>query len=153
MIAFSPRDDILEPAAAIALGPAARSLAERLLAMTDDNLGALRGVAGRDLLAITGAERALPWVDGIIYLGRDPAAPRLMLPAMLRPSAPAHVLEAAVARRVDPAPGPWAMLTGPQAALAGPPRIVPLGGARPIQRDLLQGWLSRNWPDWWDKAP
>ena len=35
-----------------------------------------------DLPTMLGAAEALPWVDGVIYLGRDPRAPSLLLPNM-----------------------------------------------------------------------
>ena len=37
-------------------------------------------------VVVLGATEALPWVDGVNYLGRDPDAPRLLLPTMLRPA-------------------------------------------------------------------
>ena len=120
IISFSPRDDSLAPIAATGLGPVARALAERLLRLSDDQLAALRGAAADGLVFVTGETAVLPWVDGVVYLGRDPDAPRLLLPTMLRPSAPLAAFE----RRHRPPgrsarPGPWAVLADPPLRLFG----------------------------------
>lgn len=134
-ISFSPRDDSLAPIAVAGLGPVARALAERLLRLDDDQLGALRGAAADGLLLVTGETAALPWVDGVVYLGCDPAAPRLLLPTMLRPSAPLAVFERAVARLAASEFSPWAVL-------ADPPQIFSAACVCPIERAHLQQWLE-----------
>lgn len=135
IISFSPRDDSLAPVAAAGLGPVARALAGRLLRLSDDQLAALRGAAADGLVFVTGETAVLPWVDGVVYLGRDPDAPRLLLPTMLRPSAPLAAFERAIARHAAPAPGPWA-------ALADPPLVFSAADVCPIERDHLQRWLE-----------
>jgi hypothetical protein len=134
-IGFFPREDLLEPVAAIALGAAARALADGLLRRSDEQLAALRGASGDGLLAVAGEGAVLPWADGVVYLGRDPAAPRLLLPTMLRPSAPLEAFERAIARRAAPESAPWAIL-------ASPPVVFSLAAARPIERSHLRRWLE-----------
>jgi hypothetical protein len=135
MIGFSPRSIALDPVAAVGFGPVARTLAKWLLLLSDDRLGALRGVAGDGLLAIVGESEVLPWVEGIAYLGRDPGAPRLLLPTSMQPLAPLEAFERAIARHASPEPAPWAVL-------AAPPCVFSMAGARMVQRERLKGWLE-----------
>ena len=89
-IAFRPRARPLAPAAVAARGPAATAMATRLSARDDAALGRLSGVHAPGLLVVIGDPSELPWVDGVIYLGRDPAALlALPLPAALEPDVPA----------------------------------------------------------------
>ena len=134
-IAFAPRTDCLEPAAVIGTGPVARTLAKRLLRMADADLTALRGVAGDGLIVLMGEAAALPWVDGVVYLGRDADAPRLLLPTTLRPTMAADVFERAIARHAGGHASPWAIL-------AAPPRVIPLADALPVERDHILRWLG-----------
>lgn len=129
------REPPLSPAAAAATGPAARALAQRLLAMPDERLRALRGVAGEALLLIIGAEEDLPWVDGAQYLGRDPEAPGLLLPTTLCPAVPLPLVERAVMLRRRTAPMPMAVVLDP-------PLLVPLEDARPVEKPALRQWLE-----------
>jgi hypothetical protein len=135
---FTARLEPLRPCAAVAEGEAARRLARRLLARPDEALARLSGAAGPGMIALLGAEEDLPWSDGVVYLGRDPAAPALLLPTALGPEAPLPLWERAfLAAAAGAAP--------PLAVLLGPLRAVPLGGARPVQRAVLAAWLAA-WP-------
>jgi hypothetical protein len=136
-VAFVPRRAPLAPLAAAAQGPAARALAERLLARDDDALAALSGVASPDGIIVLGPAEALPWVDGVVYLGRDPEAPALLLPTALAPDAPPALLERAVLTRVAAAP---------VAVLADPPALASLAAARPLDRARLRAWLGEAPP-------
>jgi hypothetical protein len=136
-VAFHPRAAPLAPLGATARGPAARALAERLLARDDDALAALSGVASPDRLIVLGPADALPWVDGVVYLGRDPQAPALLLPTALAPDAPPALLERAVLARVSAAP---------VAVLADPPALASLAAARPLDRARLCAWLGEAPP-------
>lgn len=71
------------------------ALARRVLAEDDARLANWEGVAGRGLLVLLGASALLPWVDGAVYLGRDAAAPSLLLPCALAPDVAASLLERA----------------------------------------------------------
>lgn len=134
-LALVPRGVPLTPVAAVAEGDAAVRLARRLLGLDDTALSRLAGVASASLLAVTGAEADLPWVDGVRYLGRDPAAPALLLPTALAPALPLALVERALAAAAPPGAAPLAVLTAPL-------RLVPMGGARPLERARLLRWLD-----------
>lgn len=131
--AFSPRNDPLEPLAVVGVGAVGRALANRLLRLTDEQLLGLSGIAGDDLLLVLG--ESLPWVDGVEYLGRDEGAPRLLMPATVRPVVATDLLERAIARKASKLPSPWAILFSP-------PRLISVAEARPIGRAHLENWLG-----------
>jgi hypothetical protein len=136
-ITFSPRDESLEPAAVAGLGPTARALIERLTLLSGNQLGRMRGCAGNSIAVVLGEAKDLPWVDGVIYLGRDPAAPRLLVPSMLRANVTMDVFERAIMRRAAALPGPWAVL-------ASPPRLFSVADAAIIDRSYLSKWLEAH---------
>jgi hypothetical protein len=109
-------------------------LAARLLSRPDEELAALRGVAGPDLLIALGSGENLPWADGVIYLGRDPDSPLLLMPTTHGPSIPLQLLERALVARKD-------RLSPPLAVLLDPPLLVSTVAARPIARASLEAWL------------
>jgi len=138
-ICWRPRQTPLRPVGAAARASAGRMLAKKLLGWPDERLAELQGVAGTGLIIVLGGEPALPWVDGICYLGRDDAAPSLLLPTSPQPSVPISLLERAVIAHVRDS----ASRTGlPLAILAAPPPIACVAGARVISRDFLQIWLE-----------
>ena len=94
----------------------------------------IAAVAGNDLIVVLGEATALPWTDGVIYLGRDESAPELLRPTALTPTVPAAVLEAAI-RKVVPKASPVAVMPSPA-------RLIPCGSARSIDRALLAAWLE-----------
>jgi hypothetical protein len=134
-ITFLARDALLDPAAVVGRGPAARALARRLLLLSDGQLGKLRGAAAGDVVVVLGNAADLPWADGAAYLGRDPTAPRLLIPTMLRTNVALDVFERAIARRAAPLPGPWAVL-------AAPPCLFSVADAAVIERERLGKWLE-----------
>src|SRR5262249_1650206 len=134
-VAWRPRAVPLEPRAAAASGRAARALAARLLEREDATLARLSGVAGEDVLLVAGAAAELPWVDGIVYLGRDVAAPSLLLPTCLEPVLPLPLVERALVAKLE-APAL------PLAALVSPDRLVAFGVARPLDRARLRAWIE-----------
>ena len=134
---LSPRSDVLEPIAVVGIEQVARALAERLLAMDDERLSALRGVAAKGLLLALGEGDALPWVDGVTYLGRDPGAPSLLLPTTLRPAMALDLFERAIARHASG-------LERPLAVLPSPPRVLSVAKARPIERAIVRAWLEAS---------
>ena len=134
-LTWRPRDRALTPVAVSAAGPVSHALVERLLERDDEELGGLRGVAGEGILAVLGEEEQLPWVDGVVYLGREESSPSLLVPTNLEPLVPLPLLERAVLARLRrPLP--------PIAVLADPALLVSTGPARPISRDRLQAWLG-----------
>lgn len=134
-VRLRPRAAPLAPRAAVAEGATAARLARVLLERDDAALARLSGVAAPGLLVLTGPEEALPWVDGIRYLGLDPEAPALLLPTVLEPEIPIALLERALLAGSPGAPTPLALLQDPQ-------RLVPLGAARPVERAQLVAWLE-----------
>lgn len=132
-IAFRPRARPLAPVAAAARGAVAHALAKRLLERDDEALAALRGAAARGLVIVLGEGEALPWVDGIVYLGHDPAAPSLLLPTALEPDVPAPLFERAVLARG---------LAAPVAVLIDPRALISVAGARPIERRRLSAHVG-----------
>lgn len=135
-IAWRPRAVPLVARAVVARGAAAGRLARRLLRLDDDALAALTAVAGGGALAVLGAADALPWVDGVVYLGRDDDAPLLLVPTALAPSVPVALLARALATRCTPAP--IGVIAGDGAAAA----LVALGGARAIDRARLAAFAA-----------
>ena len=133
MIQLVPRDDVLEAVAVVAQDHVARALADRLLADNPERLAGLTGLAGQGLLVVLGAADQLPWVDGVGYLGRDPAAPRLLIPTALRPTVAIEIVEAAMLAHA-------ASLRPPLAMLQAPPRVLSVADALPLSRDRLQRW-------------
>jgi hypothetical protein len=126
----------LAPIAVAARGEVAIALAQRLLALDDESLARLKGVAGQGLLMALGNEELLTWVDGVVYLGRDDAAPSLLLPTTLEPDVPVTLFERALLKRLNDA--------APLAVLPDPPLIASVSPARPISREALTVWLKAN---------
>lgn len=121
-----PRHPPLRPVAVAGWGAAARALAAAALPQAaalslhvDPEDDALVLVLLPDAPA-----GALPWADGAVYLGVDPAAPALLLPTHRRPDLPLPLLAAAVLGRAPAGGAPWALLPGRGRCLA-------LGPARP----------------------
>ena len=130
-VALVPRRVPLVPCAALAHGAVARRLADRLLRRDAAALLRVTGVAGSDLLLVLAEAAELPWVDGVVYLGREPTAPALLLPTTMTVSCPAPLLERRLIAEGFAAP----------IAVAGPPLLaVSAAAARPIAYAELLGW-------------
>lgn len=129
------REPPLPATAAAATGRAAVVLARHLLSRPGDSFSLLSGIASADLLLVIGPTAALPWVDGVQYLGRDPDAPALLLSTTLRPAVPLPLVERAVMLRRRGAPAPTAVLLDP-------PLLVPLEAARTLDPAVLRRWLE-----------
>jgi len=122
----------LVPSAAIATGPAAIALAQRVLALDDEHRAQLSGGVSAETFVVRGEE--LPWAEGVAYLGVDPAAEGLLLPTTRRPDAPLDLFARAVYARFPSAPRPLAVLESR--------RVLPLGATRTIDTDALRRWLG-----------
>ncbi len=133
---WTPRPFPLTALAVAGVGPVALALARRVLEAGDEVLARWRGVAGPGVLVLLGDTQSLPWVEGVVYLGRDAAAPSLLLPCTLAPDVAPALLERALVARVQ-AGTPLAVLPRPQ-------RLVPVGAARPVFRDAVLAWLSKQ---------
>jgi len=133
---WSPRALPLPALAVAGVGPVALALARRALAVDGAALARWSGVAGPGVLVLLGEAESLPWVDGVLYLGRDAAAPSLLLPCTLAPDvAPALLDRALVAR---------AQVGTPLAVLPRSGHLVPVGAARPVSRETLGAWLAKQ---------
>ena len=133
---WRPRDPPLAALAVVGVGPVALALARRVLAAGDVELARWSGVAGPGVLVLLGETVSLPWVEGVVYLGKDPGAPALLLPCPLVPELALALLERALVARAGG--------VTPLAVLPHPPRLVPVGAARPVSRDTLRAWLARQ---------
>ena len=90
---------------------------------------------GTGLLLVLGREEDLPWIDGIVYLGKDPGAPSLLLPTTLEPDVPPALLERAILARARG-------MEAPIAVLVDPPALAGTGVARPVLRAELLAFLA-----------
>jgi hypothetical protein len=133
-VTWSPRREPLAALAVAGVGPVALALARRALAAEDARLGAWSGVAGTGVLILLGETDSLPWVDGAVYLGRDAAAPSLLLPCALAPEVAPALLERALVAQ--------AAAGTPLAVLPRSGQLVPVGAARPVARATLAAWLK-----------
>ena len=133
-ISWRARESPLMASCVIGRGDAALTLGKRLLMEGDETLLQLSGVAGEKLLAVLGETERLPWVNDVVYLGRDAQAPSLYLPTAYAPDVPLSIFEKAILKHAD-GPPPFAVLLGPDA-------LVPLQPARTIARETLQKWLE-----------
>ncbi len=138
-IAWRPRSAPLEPVAMAARGEAARALARRLLARSDEDLARLTGVAGQDLILLLGDAVLLPWVEGAAYLGRDARAPSLLLPTNREPTVPLPLVERALVARAG-----RHKAEPPLAVLLDPPLLASVLEARPLVRRRLQLLLQER---------
>jgi len=135
-VAWSPRALALQALAVAGVGPVALALARRALAVEDAVLARWSGVAGPGVLMLLGDTESLPWVDGVVYLGRDAAAPSLLLPCTLAPDVAPALLDRALVARTRAAP--------PLAVLPRSGHLVPVGAARPVSRETLGAWLAKQ---------
>lgn len=136
-VAWSQRPTPLAPAAVAASGAVAETLARRLLAERAEDLVRCSGVAGPGLLLVLAVGSDLPWVDGVVYLGRDPEAPALLLPVHRRPAVPLPLFERALLNAFPAAPPPVAVLSEPLLCAS-------VAAARPIVREELVRWLGKR---------
>ena len=135
-VAWSPRGEPLTALAVAGVGPVSRALARRALAVEDALLARWSGVAGPGVLVLLGDTESLPWVDGVVYLGRDAAAPSLLLPCTLAPDVAPSLLERALVAR--------AHVGTPLAVVPRSAHVVPVGAARPVSRVTLGAWLAKQ---------
>lgn len=133
VLTWRARDVPLEPAGVLGTGRAARPLVERLLRLEDITLNLLQGGANRDVVVVLGPRESLPWVPGLMYLGRDPHAPNLYLPTTSAPEFPLEELQKALAGRFS---------RTPLALLPPISTVFPLDTVRPLVRNRLEAWLN-----------
>jgi hypothetical protein len=121
------------PMGVVGVCEVARRLFEKVSAMLADEVRResterLMATAHHDMLILTGAADALPWVDGARYIAPRADAPALWLPTHERPNVPLDLLALAVARRHPQMP----LLLWPS-----PAQLVPLQRALAVNADVL----------------
>jgi hypothetical protein len=130
-LALVPREPPLAVAAVLARGTAVvAALAARLLRSASSDATGTCSSSG-DVLIVVGP--SLPWVDGVVYLGREPSCPQLLVPTTRATSLPADLVWAAFAQRG--ARGPLALLDG---LVNGPPRALSLAAASALDESTLR---------------
>lgn len=138
-IAWRPRDTPLSPMAAAATGPTAIEIVKLLLELDDESLALLKGAAGPSEIILLGESQTLPWVDGVVYLGRDPAAPTFLLPTNLAPNTPLPLFEKAIRSQ-------FANLQTPLVVLPGCKIVSSVAAARNLDREAIRSWLEGKAP-------
>ena len=138
-VRWVPRSEPLAPFACVARGAAAQALGRALLAWDAARLARIKACAGDDLLLLLGEGPDLPWQEGITYLGRDEAAPHLLLPTSRRPDVPVDLFARALAGQITEAKGAGAVLPDdtPDGLL-----WIPIWAAGPIERESLEAWTA-----------
>lgn len=125
---WSPRPEPLTPCGCTAAGPVALLLARRLLQAPRS----LSGVRAGDRLVLLGDD--LPWVDGVLYLGRESPLDPVLLPTHLAPDWPASWIGEVLRRRSR---APWAVL---------PQGVIGLSQASRVEPELLEEFLRAQTP-------
>ncbi|MDN6860381.1 hypothetical protein QO207_27645 [Pseudomonas sp. CAN2814] len=132
---WRPRAEAPEPRAAVAWGPAAQVLHQRLQSLPESSWERLMATASGDVLVVFGRPSELPWVEGIGYAAPDDAAPGLWLPTSWEPDVPVDLLGQALAQRF--ARSPLLLWPSPQA-------VVPLDRQLPLSAQHLQR-IAASW--------
>jgi hypothetical protein len=136
-VGWGPREPPLGIVAVAGWGDCAIELASRAVARQFRD-GALAAMASEVALVLIGSGDDLPWADGAVYLGRDPAAAGMLLPTSVGPSVPVDLLERAVRKRFTVA-GPIAVIPrGPTV------EVLPLGEARGVSVADLARWMAKR---------
>jgi hypothetical protein len=140
-VALAPRRDPLAPRAVVGVGEVAARLARRAMALPAAALARLSGVGSPGICVLLGDADALPWVDGVTYLGRDPEAPSLLLPTTLAPTVPAHLVERALLAKAGAIATPLAVVPRAEGFA-----LVAVGDARPVEAARLQAIAAGEAP-------
>jgi hypothetical protein len=122
--------------ALLATGAAALALQIKLIQLLqaqDSRCLRWQGLGGLGWIVVLGED--LPWVNGLIYLGKDPQAPQLLFPTHLQP----HIHPVLLARAFQ-AQGLLALIPD---EIPGGPALIPLGNARPLALGPLQAWRAQ----------
>ncbi len=112
-LSWIARDQALPPEACWAEGNVAQALKDKVVGSTRNDL---RLAQAENVLVVIGFD--LPWVDGLIYLGREG---ELYLPTLWKPEIPQDWL---VARLQQLGSGPWAVMKSG--------KVLELSKARPL---------------------
>ena len=127
-LTWQARPQALPVAGVVGLGAAGKALGERLL---EEPKLAFRALAWDQGLVLLGDE--LPWVSGLIWLGREPDAPGLYLPTQVASTVdPSWVLQCLASQAQPP----------PIVVLPEPGLFFSLSHARSLDRSALQCWMK-----------
>jgi hypothetical protein len=122
------------PQGVIGLGEVARRLLAAIASRPQSDRQTLMATANDDLLVLTGATDALPWIDGAGFIAPRPEAQALWMPTAQRPDLPLDLLEQAIRRHHS---------QSPLLLLPAPARLVPLTRLLPLDEGLLTQIRSR----------
>lgn len=131
-VRWQSRDEPRIAVGAVATRGAAERLVRKILDFDDALLARWRGVSRPETIILLGEEESLPWIDGIVYISRDPRAPKLLLPTNRDPDIPLDLLERALIRHCPFSP--------PLVALDQ--RVISVSEAREVSRATLLSWLG-----------
>jgi len=134
-VRFVPRAEPLLASAIAAPRAVWPALVKRLLREPDASLAELRGAVTEQTAVIVGEASRLPWVDGLVFLGRDERAPRLLMPTALAPNVPMELFARALFKRHPDGVAP--------ALLLDPMRVVDVRSASPLDRQGIEAWRRR----------
>jgi hypothetical protein len=138
-VTWLPRSEPLAACACVARGALARALGRALLAWDPARLARIKACAGDDVLVVIADGPELPWLDGLTYLGRDEAAPHMLLPTSRGPDVPADLFASALAARLPEAARAGAVVPDEGQGLLW----VPVVAAGPVEREALRGGAER----------
>ncbi|MCP4220633.1 MAG: hypothetical protein GY765_38755 [bacterium] len=133
-IRWIPKEPPLPLHGLFAGGPALEPLVKRLLRCPEKDRLLLRGVCGEDFIVLLGPDSILPWVEGLIYLGRYKEAPGLYLPTLRVPA-----VDAALVVEALEAVG----MKLPALLLEKPAIRISLAKMRPPARSRLTGYITK----------
>jgi hypothetical protein len=98
-VGFRARAVPLEASGVYADGAVAVALALQLAGAAREQLRELRAAVVQRALIVLGPEHALPWVDGVTFVGACARAPELLLPTYCEPDVPVDLVLRALAPR------------------------------------------------------
>ena len=124
-VIWRAREVPLSPVAVVGRG----EVASRLVDLVIERGCSWHGVVGNGLIVVLGDD--LPWVDGVLYLGRAAGQPALLHDTRLEPDVPVAWIAKRLCGR------------GAIAWLQSPDLLVPLGAAAPFHAPALQAWRNR----------
>lgn len=126
-IKWQNRIEPLEPSALMVFGKSAIELKRKLLSLDDEKLSSLQGVFAANMIFLAGKSENLPWINGIIYFGKDSLAPAIFLPTTLRPDVPVDLFEKALLKKFF-SKIPFAVYEN---------KIIPVGKMLSVSRRIL----------------
>jgi len=122
----------LKPTIVLAQGDTACRLLAKCLKFSDERLSLYEGLSSGNIVLIK-SDQDLPWIKGVLYLGREFSAPNLYIPTHLNSSIPLPLVEKALVKKIG---------AGPIAALPSFNLLLPLNNLLTLNRHTANAWLS-----------